>query len=87
MERKLTGHGLQFDSRAVYLLDNEFGDLTIDSLYVVTKVAVSYLLIHHQELQLHCLKGLAFSATFFHLTRFRMHFIQLFILIILKSFI
>jgi len=45
----------------------------------------NYLLLLRQELQLHCLKVLAFSATSFNLTRSGMHFVQLFIFMILRS--
>ena len=44
-----------------------------------------FLLLHHQALQLHCLKVLPFSTTSFHLTKSWMHFVQLFIFIIFKS--
>ena len=43
------------------------------------------LLLLHHVLQLHCLKGLAFSTISFHTTRCWMHFVQLFIFIILMS--
>jgi len=50
---------------------------------------VSRILLLHQALQLYCMKRFApLSSTFFHWTRSWMHFVQLFIVIILKcSFI
>ena len=48
-------------------------------------VLLLFLFLLHQALQLQCLKVLVFSITSFHLTRSWMHFVKLFIFIILKS--
>jgi hypothetical protein len=45
------------------------------------------LLLLQQALQIHCLKVLAFSDTSSHLNWSGMHFVKLFIFIILKSFL
>ena len=56
----------------------------IDHLF---SIGVSFLLLFllHQALKVHCFKGVTLSTTSFQLTRSCMHFVQIFIFIILKS--